>query len=91
VTQGGGRVSVRIDELVLHGFDPRDRLAIGAAVERELARLLAAEGPGAGRVGADRVDGGSFAVASDAAPGGVGVEIARAIHGGLGMTGGGDR
>ncbi len=32
-------ISVRIEELVLHGFDPRQRHAIGAAVERELARL----------------------------------------------------
>jgi hypothetical protein len=81
-------VNVRIDELVLHGFDPRDRLAIGAAVERELARLLAGEGSSPRPAHADRVDAGSFEVARDARPGAVGAEIARAIHGGLGMSGG---
>jgi hypothetical protein len=87
----GGGVRVRIDELVLHGFDPRDRLAIGAAVERELARLFAAERAGAAPAGADRVDAGSFEVPRDAAPGAVAAEIARAIHGGIGMSGGGGR
>jgi hypothetical protein len=78
-------VNVRIDELVLHGFDPRDRLAIGAAVERELARLMVTSAGDPGRLaGADRVDGGSFAVARDAPPSAVGAEIARAIHGGIG-------
>jgi hypothetical protein len=84
-------VNVRIDELVLHGFDPRDRLAIGAAVERELARLMASEGDPGRLAGADRVDGGSFGVARDTAPGAVGVKIARAIHGGLGAPRGGGR
>jgi hypothetical protein len=78
-------VRVRIDELVLHGFDPRDRLAIGSAVEAELARLLAgAEAPAAGAV--PRVDGGSFEVGRDARPAAVGAGIARAIHGGMGGT-----
>jgi hypothetical protein len=86
-----GPVSVRIEELVLHGFDPRQRLAIGAAVERELARLLASGGEPTRLAGTHRVDGGSFGVARDAAPGAVGVEIARAIHGGLGASRGGKR
>ena len=34
------RMELVIDELVLHGFDPRQRHAIGDAVEAELARLL---------------------------------------------------
>ncbi len=35
------RVILTIDELVLHGFDPRDRHVIGDAVQAELGRLLA--------------------------------------------------
>lgn len=34
-------VTVHIEELVLHGFDPRDRRAIGEAVCEGLARALA--------------------------------------------------
>jgi hypothetical protein len=93
VTAGGGELRLHIDELVLHGFDPRDRLAIGAAVERELARLLVGEGDSEGLSGgaAARVDGGSFDVAHEAPPGVVGVEIARAIHSGLHTPGAGAR
>lgn len=34
-------VTVHIEELVLHGFDPRHRRAIGEAIRDELARALA--------------------------------------------------
>ena len=37
-------VELHIEELVLHGFEPGDRDQIAQAVERELARLLLAEG-----------------------------------------------
>ena len=35
-------IELVIDELVLHGFDPRQRHAIGDAVARELTRLARA-------------------------------------------------
>jgi hypothetical protein len=73
-------ITVRIEELVLHGFDPRQRHAIGDAVERELAALMA-EPPGA--LEAARLDAGSFDVHRDAPPAVVGRHIARAIHSGL--------
>lgn len=38
------RIELDIDELVLDGFDGRDRFRIRAAVERELARLFATRG-----------------------------------------------
>ncbi len=38
------RVELRIDELVLVGFDPRDRRRIGDAVERALEARLAGTG-----------------------------------------------
>jgi hypothetical protein len=34
------RIEVEIEEVVLHGFGPLDRPAVGAALEAELARLL---------------------------------------------------
>ena len=73
-------VEVHIDELVLHGFAPGDRRGIGDAVERELARLLAARGlpvPGAD-VGVARVS------AGPAAP--TGGAIAEAVYGAIGGT-----
>jgi hypothetical protein len=84
VTPRGGGIELRIDELVLHGFDPRDRIAIAAAVERELASLLAAREPAGLRDGdAARLDAGSFELPHDAAPATMGAEIARAVGRGL--------
>jgi hypothetical protein len=39
------RFAIVIDELNLVGFDPRDRLATGAAVEREIQRLFRSAAP----------------------------------------------
>lgn len=36
------KIELVIDELVLHGFDPRQRHAIGDGVARELTRLVRA-------------------------------------------------
>jgi len=38
------KIELVIDELVLHGFDPRQRHAIGDAVAHELGRLAHAHG-----------------------------------------------
>lgn len=37
-------VELHIEQLVLHGFAPSDRYRIGAAIQQELARLLAQQG-----------------------------------------------
>ena len=79
-------IDLHIEELVLHGFDPGDRYRIGAAVEAELARLLAERGvsPALARGGEmAALDGGSFDVAPGASPEGVGGRVAQAVHGGL--------
>jgi len=87
-----GGIDVRIDELVLHGFDPRHRLVIAAAVERELASLLDGREPGTFREsGGPRVDAGSFELPHDAPPAAVGVQIARAVDSRLGVPRGGRR
>ena len=79
-------VELHIEQLVLHGFDPRDRRAIGEAVQRELARLFAQ--PPTGVQPRDRwiaqADGGTF-IMPGARPGGTrgdaaGAPIARAVH-----------
>jgi hypothetical protein len=80
-----------IEELVLHGFKRTNRYAVTAAIERELGRLVSE--PGAQRALLDRgnrgneplqSDAGSFVVPHDASPDAVGVQVARAIHRGLG-------
>ena len=37
-------IELHIEELVLHGFAPKDRYTIGEAVQRELSRLFAEQG-----------------------------------------------
>lgn len=79
------RVEVEIGELVLHGFDPARRHAIGDAVVRELERLLAADSTASVRSSAT-IDAGGIRV--DAAGGAAtGRGIARAIHNALVDTG----
>lgn len=80
-----GAVKLHIGELVLHGFEPGDRARIGAALETELARLLAAGDPEslarAGRVA--RLDGGAFELPAHAGPELTGARLARAVYDGL--------
>ena len=79
-------IEVNIQELVLHGFDPSDRYRIGAAVERELARLLSEQDlPSAFAQGANiaHVNGGAIEVAAGAPADRVGSQIAQAVYGGV--------
>ena len=83
---------LNIEELVLHGFERADRHVIADALEAELQRLLAAPGSQDGlraqgdRRDGHRIDAGSFTVPAGTTPVTVGVEIARAIHRGLGAS-----
>ena len=77
---------VHIEELVLHGFSAADRLRIGAALEGELARLLADRGLPEGLAGGaqvEAIDAGSFLRAPLATPVSIGREVAQAVYGGL--------
>jgi hypothetical protein len=76
-------IELHIDELVLHGFDPHQRHAVGDAVHAELARLLGEHGIDITH-GAEvsRLDGGSFALRPGAEAAGEG--IARGVHTALG-------
>ncbi|MET0646930.1 MAG: hypothetical protein ABW208_09945 [Pyrinomonadaceae bacterium] len=80
-----GAIRLHIDELVLHGFEPADRAVLGAALETELARLLAA-GDAESLTRANqisRLDGGAFEMPTHASPEVAGTRLARAVYGGL--------
>ena len=82
-----GSVSLHIEELVLHGFSPRDRHAIGEAVQTELTRLFTEQGvhPSLGQsFEVERVDAGTFNVKSGTRAEGVGTQVAQSVYGGLG-------
>jgi hypothetical protein len=72
------RIEVVIDELVLHGFDPRHRERIADAVRAELAAALEGWSPAAGDSLA-RIDAGSFTVPAAAPPAIVGRGAARRV------------
>jgi hypothetical protein len=73
-------VTIHIEHLVLHGFDPRDRHAIGEALRTELTALSTGANALPSRsANIDRLDAGSVAidsVRSPAAP----RAIAGAVH-----------
>jgi hypothetical protein len=85
-------LDLRIEELVLHGFERIDRHQVASAIQRELARLLREpaahdrlrrRGATDARADADRLDGGAFIVPHDASAQAVGVQVARAIWRGM--------
>jgi hypothetical protein len=83
-------IKLHIDELVLHGFAPGDRYAIAAAVQRELARLVADQSTSADFTSVVEkhsnsylLDVGAFHVEQNSRSNSMGNQIARAIHGGL--------
>ena len=79
-------IELHIEELVLHGFAPKDRHAIGEAVQRELSRLFAEQGVhsslGKGYQVA-RLDGGAFHVKQRSKADAIGVQVAQSVYGGL--------
>jgi hypothetical protein len=87
--RSGQSIELHIDELALEGFSAADGRAIAAAMERELARLLA--GPNAPLAGArrslslDRLDAGELTLPPRAKPAQIGVAAARAVSRSLGL------
>ena len=79
-------IHLHIEELVLHGFASGDRHRIGDAMQQELARLLAEEQtpPGLTKSAAiDRLNAGTFQMATESKPQATGAQVARAVFGGL--------
>lgn len=79
-------VELHIEELVLHGFDPANQYAIREAVERELTRLLTEQG--SPMITQDfevaHVNGGTINMKAGFSSEATGLQLARAIYGGLG-------
>lgn len=82
-----GLIRLRVGELILHGFEAADRERVGAALERELARLLAGDDAAAALAaragGAARLDAGAFEMGPHAGPDDAGARLARAVYDGL--------
>ena len=79
-------LEIHIEELVLHGFAPRDRHRMGDALERELTRLFVRQDvPATLAKSRDlaRLDLGSLEIPAGSDPEETAVRIARALYGGL--------
>jgi len=80
------KIVLRIEELVLHGFPPGDRHRLGDAATRELAHLFAEHGvpPTLEESGEIRsLSGGSFEARAELGAERIGIQVARAVYGGL--------
>jgi hypothetical protein len=77
------RIRIKIDELVLHGFNYHDHRRISAAIEGELARLIRENGlPQGMNVAKEipKIDAGSFNLSDRTNPKAIGDQIARSIY-----------
>lgn len=77
---------LEIEELVLDGFAGMDKDRISRALHLELERLFTEEGvPASVQAGGDiaRLDGGSYKAEKGASAEQVGVQVARAVYGGM--------
>lgn len=79
------RVDLRIEQLVLHGFEGAHGPRLGAVVEQELARLIAERGvPAAWHrqedVTVDAAAGATRPIPAGAGPADLGAGIARAVY-----------
>jgi hypothetical protein len=81
-----GPVRLHIEEVVLHGFNPRERYTIGDSVQQELTRLMTDRGVPSlldAPRSAERLDPGTFHVTPNSRPPALGAQVARAVYGGL--------
>lgn len=79
-------IELHIERLILHDFDPADRLGIQTAVYRELTRLFSERGVPAGLekgISASSLNGGEFDVSEGAKSEAIGAQVAQNIYGGL--------
>jgi hypothetical protein len=82
-----GPIELHIDELVLEGVDPGDRLAVADALRGELARLLAAGGlPGLQEADAEgsHLNRGTLQLRAGTLPRDTGAAVAQAVYRGIG-------
>jgi len=79
-------VDLHIEELVLQGFEPKERYRIARATERELRQLFNEQGiptwlARGGEIA--HLEGGTFEVARGSRTAAIGAQVAQAIYGGL--------
>ncbi len=79
-------VELHIEELVLDGFSPGDHHGISESVERELSRMFTEQGSPqlmeqSGEI--ERLQVGKFDIKEGSRDDAIGVQVARAIYGGL--------
>jgi len=80
-------IELHIEELVLNGLPYVDRHRFGAAVQRELTRLIAERGlPRSLQQDGviSRIDGGGFEVAPGSTERAIAGQVARSVYGGFG-------
>jgi hypothetical protein len=78
------RVEIVIDELILHGFSPAEKYAIGDSLSQELERLIVVQGYPAH----ENIDMPVFKTAPvklqpNAKPNRIGSQVAQVLYGGL--------
>jgi hypothetical protein len=81
-------IELHIEELVLHGFSPGDRYAVGEAVERHLAQLLGEQGIPvslSAENATDEIRAATVNISQKTKPPAIGREIAHAVYGGFGQ------
>lgn len=81
-----GSLRLHIEEVVLHGFNPRGRYAVGDAIQHELTRLLTERGLPTSLIApraSEQLDAGAFHTAPNSRPHALGAQVARAVYGGL--------
>ena len=79
-------IELHIEELVLHGFAPKDRYAIGEAVQIELARMFSEQGVHSSLhrgFEVEKMDGGAFQVKQGSRADAIGAQVAQSVYGGL--------
>jgi hypothetical protein len=84
MTRSPARIHLHVERLVLHGIDPRDGAAVGAALRQELSRLLAEQGVppawrDAGPAQADRLAANLSRPSRPASPTATGTAVAHAV------------
>lgn len=79
-------IELHIEELVLHGFSPHNSADLGAAVEREIVRLLQVQGLPSrltAEANVERLNAGSFNLHATAGTEVLGQDIAKAVYTGF--------
>jgi hypothetical protein len=78
------RVEVEIQELVLHGFDRSDGVAVAESIERALGSQLEDAGGRFGESRAiERIDAPAIDLAAGASPRAIGGAVAERLHGSM--------